>query len=144
MASRDYLIRQIEEMGLFLSSLLRKVLKLKDDKQPDQIESVVKESLFQELKFDIDQVVMLGDDDFLAIVSKTLTKDDQIEQLADIMRLMGEDIGQSYSLSKAGYLRKALFLYMTIQNRSTDFSFDRKMKIDQLQEQLRVNGLFNE
>ena len=44
MASRDYLIRQIEEMGLFLAILLRRILKMKEENQQAAIESVVKES----------------------------------------------------------------------------------------------------
>jgi len=57
MASRDYLIRQLEEMGLFLAILLRRILKMKEENQQAQIESVVKEALIQELKLEIETVV---------------------------------------------------------------------------------------
>ncbi len=73
MASRDYLIRQIEEMGLFLAILLRRILKMKEENQLEQLETVVREELLQELKLDIDQVIVLENEDFLNAIKKHLT-----------------------------------------------------------------------
>jgi hypothetical protein len=141
MASRDYLIRQIEEMGIFLSILLRRILKLKDEKQEGQMESAVKETLFQELKLDIDQVVMLDDQDFLEAVRKNFTSDEQLEKLADILKVLGQEIEISFTLNKVNYLRKALFLFNYLQESSMNFSYERKLKMEELQEVLRINKL---
>jgi len=141
MASRDYLIRQIEEMGIFLSILLRRILKLKEENQQDQIESVVKESLLQEMKVDIDQVVVLEEADFLAVIMETLSSNDQLEKLADILKVLGHEIEHSFTLTKASYLRKSLFLFTYLQDKSPDFSVERKIKIEELQDVLRINGL---
>ncbi len=141
MASRDYLIRQIEEMGIFLSVLLRRILKLEEENQQEQIESVVKESLLQEMKIDIDQVVVLEEADFLAVIMETLSSNDQLEKLADILKVLGKEIEHSFTLTKAFYLRKSLYLYTYLQDKSPDFSVERKMKIEELQDILRINGL---
>lgn len=141
MASRDYLIRQIEEMGLFLALLLRRILKMKEEKQEEQMESAVKEALIQEAKLDIDQVIILENQDFIQVAKEYFTSDDQLEKLADILKVLGLDIEKSFTLTKVNYLRKSLFLYDYLQESSTNFSFERKIKIEELQEVLRINGL---
>ena len=141
MASRDYLIRQIEEMGLFLAILLRRILKMKEENQQETIESVVKESLLRELKLDIDQVVVLENADFLAVAKQYFTSEDQLEKLADILKVLGQDIGQSLSLAKSNYLLKALFLFTHLQETSPAFSYERRTKILDLQKTILDLGL---
>lgn len=141
MPSRDYLIRQIEEMGIFLTILLRRILKMKEENQQEQMESVVKEALTQEIKLDIDQVIVLENQDFIQVAKEYFTSDDQLEKLADILKVLGQDIEKSFTLTKVNYLQKSLFLYSYLQESSTNFSFERKMKIEELQEILRINGL---
>lgn len=143
MASRDYLIRQIEEMGLFLAILLRRILKMKEENQQVAIESVVKEALLQEMSLDIDQVVVLENADFLAVTKQYFTSEDQLDKLADILKVLGQDIGASVSLLKINYLLKALFLFYHLQETSSVFSYERRTKILELQEVLRLKGLID-
>ena len=89
MASRDYLIRQIEEMGIFLAILFRRLLKMKEEKQQDQMEAVVREALMQETKLDFEQVVVLEDEDFLSVVREHFTSENQLDKLADILKEIG-------------------------------------------------------
>ena len=88
MASRDYLIRQIEEMGIFLAILLRRILKLKEENQQGQMQSAVREALIQEMKLDIDQLVVLENKDFLSIVKEYFTSENQLDKLADILKVL--------------------------------------------------------
>lgn len=141
MASRDYLIRQMEEMGLFLAILLRRILKMKEENQQAEVESVVKESLLQEMKLDIDQVVVLGNADFLAVAKQYFTSEGQLEKLADILKVLGQDGSLSFSLTKSNYLMKSLFLFTYLQETSSVFSYERRAKILELQEIIRVLGL---
>jgi len=141
MASRDYLIRQIEEMGLFLAILLRRILKMREENQQELIESVVREALVQELKLDIDQLIVLEDKDFLKVIREQLTSEDQLEKLADILRVLGMENQSSISPTKANYLMKSLFLFVHLQENSTVFSYERRVKILEIQEILRLKGL---
>jgi sulfur carrier protein ThiS len=143
MASRDYLIRQIEEMGLFLAILLRRILKMKEENQQAAVESVVKEALLQELKLDIDSVVVLENTDFLAVAKQYFTSEDQLEKLADILKVLGQDIGASLSLTKINYLQKSLFLFTHLQETSSVFSYERRTKIMELQELLLQKGVID-
>jgi hypothetical protein len=141
MASRDYLIRQIEEMGLFLAILLRRILKLKEENQLEQLEIVVREELLQELKLDIDQVIVLENEDFLNAIKEQLTTEDQLEKLADILMVLGKENLKSYLPTKANYLQKSLFLFVYLQENSSVFSYERREKIQEIQEALRLKGL---
>jgi hypothetical protein len=141
MASRDYLIRQIEEMGLFLAILLRRILKMKEENQQAVVESVVKEALLQELKLDIDQVVVLENADFLAVAKQYFTSEDQLEKLADLLKVLGQDTAQSLSPTRANYLLKSLFLFIHLQETTSAFSYERRTKIMELQEKIRILGL---
>lgn len=141
MASRDYLIRQVEEMGIFLALLLRRILKMKDENQQNQMESAVKESLFQELKIDIEQVVMLQDADFLAVAKEHFTSEDQLEKFADVLMVLGKEIVSTFSLTKANYLLKALMLFNYLQSTTTSFSYERRNKILEIEELAREKGL---
>ena len=141
MASRDYLIRQIEEMGLFLALLLRRILKMKEENQQAAVESVVKEALLQELKLDIDQVVVLDNTDFLAVAKQYFTSDDQLEKLADILKVLGQKTVQSLSPTRSNYLLKSLLLFTYLQETSSAFSYERRTKIMELQKTILDLGL---
>jgi glycyl-tRNA synthetase alpha subunit len=141
MASRDYLIRQVEEMGIFLALLLRRILKMKEEDQQDQMESAVKESLFQELKNDVDKIVMLQDVDFMAVAKEHFTNENQLEKFADILMVLGKEIVSTFSLTKANYLLKALLLFNYLQNTTTSFSYERRNKIREIEELAREKGL---
>ena len=136
MASRDYLIRQIEEMGLFLALLLRRILKMKEENQQEQMESAVKEALIQEMKLDIDQAIVLENQDFLNLAKEYFTSADQMEKLAEILRVLGQEIEKSFTLTKVNYLRKSLFLFIYLQESSSVFSYERRIKIEELREML--------
>ncbi len=141
MASRDYLIRQFEEMGIFLSILFRRLLKMKEENQEEQMASAVREELIQELKLDIDQVIMLENDEFLSLIKTYFTSNDQLDKLADILKVLGQDASQSFSLTKANYLRKSLFLFTHLQETSSAFSYERRAKIMELQKTILESGL---
>lgn len=134
MASRDYLIRQIEEMGIFLAILFRRILKMKEENQQAEIELVVRESLLQELKLDIDRVVVLENDEFLAVVKEYFTSEDQLEKLADILNVLGREVEHSFSMTKANYLLKSLFLFSHLQETNAVYSYERRTKIMELEE----------
>lgn len=136
MASRDYLIRQIEEMGLFLSILLKRILKLKEENQQDQMQSVVVDAFRDETGLDIDQIVLLENADFLEVVKLHFTSEDQLTKLADILRVLGMQIEQSFTLSRLNYLQKSLVLYSWLQENSTNYSYERRANMLEIQKLL--------
>ena len=141
MASRDYLIRQVEEMGLFLAILLKRILKLKEEKQQDQIHAVVVEALLNETGLDIEQTVVLDDADFLEVIKSHFTSEDQQNKLAGILKILGQDIEQAFTLTKLNYLRKSLLLYATLQQNSSIYSYERRACMLEIQKLLLLYDL---
>ncbi len=141
MASRDYLIRQVEEMGIFLALLLRRILKMKEENQQNQMEAAVKESIFQETKIDIEQIVVLDEEAFLALANEHFTSENQLEKFADILMVLGKEIVSTFSLTKVNYLQKAFLLFNHLQNTTTSFSYERRNKILEIEELLREKGV---
>jgi hypothetical protein len=127
-------------MGLFLAILFRRILKMKEENQQEQMAFVVREELIQKLKLDIDQVIMLGNEDFLSLIKTHFTSNDQLDKLADILNILGQN-GQPFLLTKANYLRKSLFLFTHLQETSSIFSYERRTKILELQKTILELGL---
>lgn len=141
MASRDYLIRQVEKMGIFLAMLLRRILKMKEERQQDLISLVVREELLKETNLELDQLVVMSDSGFFEVVHSKFTSDDQLEKLADILRVLGLEIEHSLSVTRANYVLKSLSLFKYLQEKSANYSYERRTKILELEELARRTGL---
>ena len=70
MPQRDYLMQQLEEMGYFLASLLRKILKLKDDKQEDQITGMLHDMIQEKLSFSLDDALTIDNEGFVNLMKE--------------------------------------------------------------------------
>ena len=141
MPSRDYLIRQIEEMGYFLALLLNRILKRKAENQEEQMETDVREALIQKMELDIDQVIILENEEFYTLIKKYFTSEGQLEKLADILKTLGQEIEHSFTLTRAAYLLKSLFLFTRLQETTSNFSMERQMKIQELEELITRVGI---
>jgi hypothetical protein len=84
---------------------------------------------------------VLENQDFLNLVKEYFTSSDQLDKLADILKVLGENIGQSFTPTKVNYLQKSLFLFVYLQENSSVFSYERRIKIQQVQELLLHHNL---
>lgn len=137
MAQRDYLMQQLEEMGYFLSGLLRRFLKLKEENREEEITSVLHDSIQEKLSFSIDEAIVLKDDDFLKLIKEQIKPENHLEIMAELLLVTGKSIHSFVSPVRLSYLQKSLLLYTHLQETSTNFSFDRKDKILEIQQILR-------
>ncbi|MBW8334634.1 MAG: hypothetical protein K0M40_21645 [Prolixibacteraceae bacterium] len=137
MAQRDYLMQQLEEMGYFLSGLLRRFLKLKEENREEEITSVLRDSLQEKLSFSIDEAIVLKDDDFLKLIKEQVKTENHLETMAELLLVTGKSIHSFVSPVRLSYLQKSLLLYTHLQETSTSFSFERKDKILEIQQILR-------
>jgi ribosomal protein S24E len=141
MPSRDYLIRQIEEMGYFLALLLNRILKRKAENQEEQMETDVREALIQKMELDIDQVIIFENEEFYTLIKEHFKSEGQLEKLADILKTLGQEIEHSFTLTRAAYLQKSLFLFRRLQVTTSNFSMERQMKIQELEELITRVGI---
>lgn len=137
MAQRDYLMQQLEEMGYFLSGLLRRFLKLKEENREEEITSVLHDSIQEKLSFSIDEAIALKDDDFLKLIKEQVKPENHLETMAELLLVTGKSIHSFVSPVRLNYLQKSLLLYTHLQDTSSNFSFERKDKILEIQQIIR-------
>ena len=137
MPQRDYLMQQMEEMGYFLASLIRRILKLKDDKQEDETTGVLHDSIQEKLSFSIDEAISIENDGFLELIKAHLTTESHMEKMAELLMLTGKSIRPSLTPERLNYLEKSLFLYTHLQETSMNYSFERRDKIMEIRRLLR-------
>lgn len=137
MPQRDYLMQQIEEMGYFLASLIRRVLKLKDDLKEEEITTALHDSIQEKLSFNIDEAISIENEVFWNLMKEHFTIESQLEKIAELLMLTGKSIRLVLSPERLNYLEKSLFMYTHLQETSTNYSFERRDKILEIRQILR-------
>ncbi len=129
MEQEDYLLREIEKIGLIFRAIRLKLFggtesfAISIDKQAEE----AREMLLTELNFDLDEFLLLNAEEtgkYLNNIKGFNTGN--IEQLADCLSLIGFN-GKSGGSGR--YLEKALQLYELIDLKSRTYSMDRESKI---------------
>lgn len=137
MPQRDYLMQQIEEMGYFLASLIRRILKLKDDHQEQEITAALHDSIQEKLSFNIDEAILIENMAFWKLMKEHFTTENHLEKMAELLMLAGKSMHPVLSPERLIYLEKSLFMYTHLQETSTNYSFERRDKILEIEQILR-------
>lgn len=148
MEQRDYILREIEKIGLILTAIRRKLFGGRDDTSFAEADKTAGSEYekeldlkidFSELGIDLDKFLLLDTaetDNYLSNIKGMNVEN--IELLADCLAQMGteEESGQmetDYSNSESAqnnqYLLKALQLYHLCNLKSSTYSFSRERKI---------------
>lgn len=127
MLRRDYLKKQIDELGKALEKLLELVLRLKDQGQA----SVAMEHVWQSLKeqqLDPDVLISLPPGELIAQLDAKGLPKENIALLAELFYQMAE-IDWEENNPRAGRLyRQAAVLFGRVQQNEKDYSLDRYYK----------------
>lgn len=132
MEQKDFLLREIEKIGLIIRAIRQRLLGGTGNTaiHPERQMAEVKELLLQELQFDLDH--------FLPLDSEATNRYfdlfegfnvDNIEQLADCLAQLssGREIDEA-----THYREKAIQLYALCNAKSKTYSFEREAKIEKL------------
>lgn len=129
MEQKDYILREIEKIGLILIAIKQKLFGGKEnlaitiDKQMEE----TKDALLTELKFDIDNFLSLDKaetEQYLAEFEGFNAEN--IEHLADIIFQIG------FAKKSENYLKKSLQLYEFCIFSSKTFSLDRERRMEEI------------
>lgn len=133
MERRDYLMSQIEEMGLFLARLIGRLCKRKQDNEEDQIMDDIRGALSVQFGWDLDELLFLDNESFISLMEENLLADDHYEKMASVFEVMGDLTPDNKTiLRKELYLRKALLLLEHLEFKSYTYSLDRQNRIAQI------------
>ena len=136
MERRDYLLQQIQMMGLFLQKLIARMLKREENEGTDEIHDMVRSEINKELNLDIDEMILLRDEDFFSILKEKKFTDSHLEQLGQILYMLGKPDDITISLGKRNYLQKSLAIYNEIEMQSRSFSMERNERIMEIKQLL--------
>ena len=136
MEQKDYLLREIEKIGLILRAIRQLIFGSNGNTEIilEQQIAQTKEKLFNEMNFNLD--------DFLSL--NTEKSDEYIENFAGFnvenMELLAECLfqigfnGKEETAKK--YLEKALQLYQLCNHKSKTYSFERQTTINEIKNRL--------
>ena len=132
MEQKDYLLREVEKIGLLLKMIFNK-LTSKGENYAITIENQfeeAKELLLKEIGFDTDLLLSLNKTEIQDYISKfNGMRGSNIELLADVLKEMGmKTKGEKSKI----YLDKALKLYELCNSLDKTFSLDRENKISEI------------
>ena len=136
MQQKDYLLREIEKIGLLLKMIFNKIAGKEENyalTSENQFEEE-KELLLHEIGFNIDIFLLIEESGIEHYISKfDGIRGSNIELLADILKVMGK---KTDSAKTKEYLKRALKLYELCNSIDKTFSFDRESKISEIKNAL--------
>ena len=132
MQQKDYLLREIEKIGLLLKMVFNKIAG-KEENYALTVEKQFeeeKELLLHETGFNIDVFLLIEESGIEQYISEfDGIRGSNIELLADILKAMGD---KTDSAKTKEYLKRALRLYELCNSIDKTFSFDRERKINEI------------
>jgi len=137
MEQKDYLLREIEKIGLLLKLIFNKMTgkEAHQAKTAENQSEEAKELMLREIGFDLELFLSMSETEMGPFLSGFKGMNvSNIELLADIIKAMGMDADAAIS---QGYLQVALSLYSLCNSSDKTFSFDRENKIRVLKNILR-------
>ncbi len=137
MERRDYLMSQIEEMGLFLARLIGRLKTKKRESEDVQVMEDASNALSIQFGWDLEELLFLDNQSFIGLMEDNLLADDHYEKMATIFELLADCAPDNQTLlRKELYLYKALLLLEHLEFRSSTYSMERQNRISRLQTML--------
>lgn len=134
MEQRDYLQKQIDQLGRALGKLLADLIGLKNQGEVSEGIEITSQKLKDELDLDLESLINMPTDEFLpSLQLKKNFNKEGLEKLADILLIIADEtyIKQEKEKSK-GFYFKSLNIYEHLEKTETTYSFERHYKIERI------------
>lgn len=138
MEQQDWLIRQIEQIGIALAGLLARLLKLKYQAKAFDATEICNKTLKMELDFDLNEFVDLQSDKAIAYLQNKKFNNRVLNQFADILLFIGDELNAQEPLNSRCkiFYEKCLIILEHLNKTDMLFSFDRNNKIERIKNML--------
>ncbi len=133
MPQRDYLMKQIDQLGQVLATMMAKLLGFKDDGLINDGIEWTNEMFRIEFDFDIEALTEIPTDELVEVLQENHKfKNTNLEQLANIMLLIADElyVKEADNAKSINLYAKCLNIYNYLNKTESVYSFDRHMKID--------------
>jgi len=137
MERRDYLMDQINELGLFIAKLMGRLSKMVEDDEEDKLQEEAKDALTVQFGWELEELLFLEKTGFINLMEENLLAEEHYEKLSDIFSLLGDHaLEHETLLRKELYYQKALWLLSYVDHHSSNYSMERRSKIVDLEVKL--------
>lgn len=136
MVYRDYLKKQIDELGRVLGKLLADLMTLKTQGKTEQGIEIVNKTLKTEFDLDIYKIMSLPKEEIIEKLEKITSDYRLIGVYADIIYELLDGLNYEKA-KKVELLKKILALYEYIEKKSSTFSFENHTKIEMIKKELQ-------
>jgi hypothetical protein len=139
MEQRDYLMRQIEQLGQVLAKMLARLLGIKQKGSPSFGLEELRQTYKNELDIDLEELIHIPENDIIIFLkNKNKYFEHHLEMIADILHTTAENHYKNDRLDDGNnLLRKSIYILEYIHSTGKDFSIDRVSKIETLKDLLK-------
>ncbi|MFN5985103.1 MAG: hypothetical protein ACK476_15190 [Fluviicola sp.] len=133
MEERDYLKKQIDQMGQVFAKMLSSLLGLKNNGQVNEGLEMSNQTLKKELDFTIQELIDLPTDELIEYltVQKNLTNEN-LDKLSEILLFHAENS----QVEKEKLYKRCLMIYEYLDSVESIYSLERQWKIQRIKNQL--------
>lgn len=135
MEQRDFLQKQIDQLGRALGKVMADLLKLESKGDLSQGTEVADQKLKEELDLDIEAIVNLPDEEFLsALQQRKNISNEALEKLAGILLFIADGLnsGESNKGRVLKLYQKSLIIYNKLEKEESTYSLDRHYRIKRI------------
>lgn len=130
MEQRDYLKRQLDELGQVLFAMITNLLQLKNAGTFNSGLQSTNQQLKEALDYDLDELIAIPDDEFVSTLKAKKIKNDGLDKLAELLLLVADNEGTT---EKGKQLYKKCFLLLEkLESVENIYSMDRHRKIERV------------
>lgn len=132
MEQRDYLQKQIDQLGQVLGKILSDLLGLKNQGQINEGIELTNQALKKQLDLDIEELISISTDNLINILkTEKNISTENMDKLAELLLLIA-DHNQDKNEKREMIYEKCLTIYEYLEKTETTFSFDRHLKIERI------------
>lgn len=130
MEQRDYLKKQLDELGQFLGKLLTQLAHLKSTGSVQKSFELADQTLLELLQHNTGQILAIPDENFVSDLKARKLKNDALDKLAEILLTLADNEGPTDKGKKL--YTKSLLLFEKLESVEPIYSMDRHRKIEKI------------
>jgi len=133
MEQRDWLQRQIDQLGIFLANLISGLHELSRKKAFDATE-ITYRALKDEIGLDLDEITGLDPEEVIPCLQGRTFNNNSLNLLAEILLFIADDIRsrETEVARSRRYYEKSLIIYEYLDQADSTFYLDRASKIERI------------
>lgn len=130
MEQRDYLKKQIDELGQVLGKVITELLQLKSQGKFNDGLEITNQTLKTNLDHNVGELLAIPDETFIAGLKARKIKNEGLDKLAELLLLLADN--EEAEAKKLQLYKKSFLLFEKLESVEAIYSMDRHRKLERL------------